>query len=159
MNRRAALAFVGLAPIAAIAPAIRAAQGHPGAPLPVPRSLALDLGAALADRKPLVVMVSLAGCPWCAMVREHYLVPLRHAQQLPVVQVDMRSAAAVRDFAGEPRTHDQLVRAWGVKTAPTVLFFGREGREVAPRLVGASSDFYGAYLEQRLQQAMDAVRS
>jgi hypothetical protein len=40
-----------------------------------------------------------------------------------------------------------------VDVAPTVLFFGRTGREVAPRLVGASRDFYGAYLEQRLETA------
>jgi hypothetical protein len=34
-----------------------------------------------------------------------------------------------------------------------VLFFGPGAREVAPRLVGLSPDFYGAYLDQRLDTA------
>lgn len=42
--------------------------------------------------------------------------------------------------------------------APTVLFLGKEGREVAPRLVGGStSDFYGAYLEERIRTAQVTI--
>jgi hypothetical protein len=38
--------------------------------------------------------------------------------------------------------------------APTLLFFGPGGREVAERMEGAYlPDFYRAYLEQRLDQA------
>lgn len=41
-----------------------------------------------------------------------------------------------------------------MKAAPTLLFLGADGREVAARLQGASiPDFYGAYLEERLQTA------
>jgi hypothetical protein len=65
----------------------------------------------------------------------------------------------VRDFDGATRTHDALIKAWNVSVAPTVLFFGRHGREVAERLTGGDSDFYGAYLEARLQHARTAVRS
>lgn len=71
-----------------------------------------------------------------------------------MVQVDMRSDTTLVDFAGQRRTHDQLVRSWSVDAAPTVLFFGRGGREIAPRLRGASiPDFYGAYLDDRIQIA------
>ena len=85
---------------------------------------------------------------------------MREQQALPVVQVDMRSAAAVQDFKGAVRTHDRLVRAWNVTAAPTVLFFGRGGAEVAPRLVGGgAADFYGAYLDQRLEQARAALKA
>ena len=60
--------------------------------------------------------------------------------------------------AGVVRTHDAQVRAWGVRMAPTVLFFGRGGIEVAERLVGAGMpDFYGAYLEERLTTARNAL--
>jgi hypothetical protein len=103
-------------------------------------------------------MVSLHGCPFCRVAREHYLLPLSREQALPVVQVDMRSAQSMRDFAGVVRTHDAQVRAWGVRMAPTVLFFGRGGVEVAERLVGAGlPDFYGAYLEERLTTARNAL--
>jgi hypothetical protein len=68
--------------------------------------------------------------------------------------VDMRTATSVRDFSGATVTHDALARGWGIKVAPTVLFFGAKGKEIAERLEGGYiPDFYGAYLEQRLQVA------
>ena len=92
------------------------------------------------------------------MVRDNFLAPLRRDDGLPVVQLDMGSRKAVADFRGVAATHDQLLRQWGVRVAPTVLFFGRDGREAAQRLVGASiPDFYGAYLDQRLQAARRAL--
>ena len=53
--------------------------------------------------------------------------------------------------------HAELVRAWKVKIAPTVLFLGAGGREVAERLEGGSPDFYSGYLDQRLEQARRAI--
>ena len=50
--------------------------------------------------------------------------------------------------------HEEVVRRWRVQLAPTVLFFGPGGREVAERMEGTyQPDFYGAYLEDRLKQA------
>lgn len=126
--------------------------------LPTAVSLSRELAAALGTGRPLVVMVSLDGCPYCRMVRDSYLAPLRRESGQPVVQLDMRSAAAIDDFNGRATTHGNLIRDLRVRIAPTVLFFGREGREIAPRLVGASvPDFYGAYLEDRLRMALRAL--
>ena len=126
--------------------------------LPAAASLAEQLAAALRSGHPLVAMVSLDGCPFCRVVRDSYLGPLVRDEGQPVVQIDMRSDRSLRDFSGAAATHDQLVRGWNVKVAPTLLFFGAGGREVAPRLVGASiPDFYGAYLEERLRIAHGAL--
>jgi thioredoxin-related protein len=123
-------------------------------------SLPDELARALKSGGPLVVMVSLEGCPFCKVTREHYLAPMHAQQSLPVVQIDMRSNLPVKDFNGAVTTHDQVIRAWGVKVAPTVLFFGRGGNEVAERLGGSYlPDFYGAYLDQRLQAARAAIRN
>ncbi len=152
-RRRAALGLL----TAALLPKAFAAPGA-GALLPMARSLTAELEQALAARQPLVVMVSLDGCPWCRIVRENYLRPLRAAGKLPVVQVDIASAAPLQDFAGRATTHDALTRAWNVDTAPTLLFFGRQAREVAPRLVGVGSpDFYGAYLDDRIRVARAVI--
>ena len=126
--------------------------------LPSAISLPDQLAQALAAGSPLVVMVSLEGCPFCKIVRESYLAPMRQEQGLPVVQVDMRSQRRVKNFNGSTTTHEALIAAWRVELAPTVLFFGRQGVEVAQRLVGGYiPDFYGAYLEQRLESARRAV--
>ncbi len=125
------------------------------------RSTALrsELGSALAAGEPLVVMVSLEGCPFCRDARDSYIGPMRDEQRLAVVQVDLRSNSPVSDFTGVATTHDALTRNWRISIAPTVLFFGPGGREIAPRLTGAYlPDFYGAYLEERVRQARKIVR-
>lgn len=127
--------------------------------LPLAHNLKDELAAALAKRQPLVVMVSLEGCPFCRVARDHYLAPLHEQDGVPVAQIDMRTRTRVLDFRGATVTHDDLARLWKIRIAPTVLFFGRGGVEVAERLVGGYiPDFYGAYLEQRLEQARATLR-
>jgi hypothetical protein len=129
------------------------------AELPVPVSLADELARALAQDHPLLVVVTLRGCPFCKIATENYLMPLRREQGLPVVQIDMRSSQAIQGFSGTVQTHGSLSHLWGIKVAPTVLFFGRRGVEVAERLVGGYlPDFYGAYLDERVRVARLALR-
>jgi thioredoxin-related protein len=137
------------------APALNAMAAS--ATLPSTESLQASLAQALQVKQPLVVMVSLHGCPFCKVVRENYLHPLL-ASGLHVVQVDMRDNRALLDFDGAALTHDAWVRKQGIKLAPTVLFFGAQGREVATRLKGAYlPDFYGAYLDEQLAVARRVV--
>ena len=132
--------------------------GADGVTLPMASALPLQLANALRQGNPLVVMVSLPGCPFCKVARENYLAPLWREQNLPIVQVDMLSQQAVVGFQEVTTTHDAQVRAWGVKVAPTVLFFGRGGAEIAGRMVGGMlADFYGAYLDQRIATARKAL--
>lgn len=155
--RRQALQAIALAGTVALAPVL--ARADATAKLPVPRSLAESLDAALRSGQPLVVMVSLEGCAFCRVARGHYLAPMQQREGLPVVQLDMRTSTPVLDFQGATTTHDALVRQWGVQVAPTVLFFGVGGVEVAERLRGASiPDYYGAYLDQRLSVARAALQ-
>ncbi len=141
--------------LATILPVARAAS----ATLPQAVSLADELAAALLRGEPLVVMVSLEGCPFCVVARNNYLGPLRAEGHLNIVQVDMRTSRPLKDFQGQSLSHEQMTRRWAIKLAPTVLFFGRGGLEVAERLVGGMlPDFYGAYLDQRLETARKAIR-
>ena len=159
MNRRDALRGVSSAALGAAA--IWAAPQLWAAPATLPPSLSLpdELARALQSGNPLVVMVSLAGCPYCKIARENYLGPMHLQQGLPVVQVDMQSPQATQDFKRVAVTHEQLIRTWGAKIAPTVLFFGRNGAEIAERLEGGYlPDFYGAYLDGRLTAARLAVK-
>ncbi len=131
-----------------------------GAVLPAPLSLPDELGKALNKGNPLVVMVSLEGCPFCRVARDSYLEPLRRHEGMPVFQIDMRSPSAVRDFGGATVTHDQLVQAWRITIAPTVLFFGPRGKELVARMEGGYiPDFYGAYLDQRIEQARALIKT
>ncbi len=117
-----------------------------------------ELARALAAGRPLIVMVSLDGCPFCREVRDSHLGPLRDAQRQPMVQLDMRSPQAVVALDGTATTHGALIRTLRASVAPTLLFIGPGGREVAQRLSGFMADFYGAYLDDRLDVALKAVK-
>ncbi len=155
LGLRTGLALAG----AAVALPLRAQVAGDTLVLPAPASLQDAVADALRQEHPLIVMVSLTGCAFCKTVRQSYLGPMLAHEKLPIVQVDMRSSRTVLDFLGQPTTHDELVRGWKIRVAPTVLFLGRGGRELAPRLAGASlPDFYGAYLEQRIATARQALK-
>lgn len=147
LSRRSVLAAAALLP---------AMQLLAAAPVMLPAAVSLpeELRLALASGYPLLVMVSLEGCPFCRVARESYLGPMHARQGVPVVQVDMRSKQMLRNLQGTMQTHDEWIRSMNVKVAPTVLFFGRGGTEVVERMTGGYiPDFYGAYLEERLRQA------
>ncbi|MEY5028129.1 MAG: hypothetical protein RLZ63_444 [Pseudomonadota bacterium] len=133
------------------------AHSAPDAPLPTSTSLARELAQARQRHEPLVVMVSLPNCPFCRISRQSHLNPMWKAG-MPIVQVDMRSDAMTEDFDGKPVTHDQMARRWQIKVAPTLLFIGAGGKEVAERMQGTYlPDFYGPYLQERLQQARQGL--
>ena len=98
----------------------------------------------------LVYSITMEGSSIYELVSGAYQVPLVGAFVPLLMGVYWKRAT----------TQGALVKTLGVSVAPTVMFFGRGGREVAERLSGTYiSDFYGAYLEQRLEQARAAVRS
>ena len=147
--------FLGLVAMA-LAQGIRAQSVTPAA-LPTPQSLQIELTKALQQKQALIVMVSLEGCPFCRIARNSHLVPMQKAGT-PIVQLDMRSAQSLLDFQGRTTTHDQLIKQWRISIAPTLLFFGPGGKEVAERMEGGYlPDFYGPYLEDRLLKARQAL--
>ena len=133
--------------------------GHSSA-LPPPTSLRGSAQAAAARGEPLVVMTSLAGCPYCDLVRNHHLLPMLRQGQLHAVQLDVRDRTSnLQGFDGSMTTPAEQAKAWKARFAPTVLFLGAKGEELAERLVGvAVPDFYGEYLDARLQQARARLR-
>lgn len=127
--------------------------------LPVPASLPAAASAAAAMGEPLVLLVTLTGCPYCELVRRNYLLPARadaglHAWQLNIAD----RSSPLTGFDGKATTAAAQVQAWKAGFTPTVLFLGPQGQELAERLVGiAVPDFYGAYLDERLAAARKAL--
>ena len=76
------------------------------------------------------------------------------------VEVDTRDRRTLlQGFKGESSSPAEQVANWKAKFAPTVLFFGARGEELAERLEGvAVPDFYGEYLEARLSEARRKLR-
>ncbi|MDO9029539.1 MAG: hypothetical protein A3I16_07960 [Burkholderiales bacterium RIFCSPLOWO2_02_FULL_66_35] len=128
--------------------------------LPSPASLRGAAQAAAALGEPLVVMTTLSGCPYCDLVRNSYLLPMRREGKVQAVQIDIRDRSSnLQGFMGENTTPAEQARLWKARFAPTVLFLGPKGQELAERLVGvAVPDFYGDYLDARLMEARKRLK-
>jgi hypothetical protein len=127
--------------------------------LPVPASLPAAAGIATLKNEPLVLLISLPGCPYCELVRRNYLLPAQRDGTLHAWQLNISDRTTpLIGFDGKVTTAAAQVAAWKAGFTPTVLFLGPAGQDLAERLVGlASVDFYGAYLDERLAQARKAV--
>lgn len=110
-----------------------------------------------------VVLFSLQGCGLCEAVRREQLQPLARAR-LPgyrSVDLDLADARAFADARRHPErdaSSQAMARRLDIRVAPTLVFLGPAGEELAERLVGyGSRDFYGAYLEARIAQARERL--
>ncbi len=156
-------ALLGVVPLARSGPAAlpsARAEGPQHGRLPEPASLPALAQAAATRGEPVVLLVSLPGCPYCETARRGYLQPLAREQGAVVAEIDMDSAKALEDYGGRPSTQSAVARRLRIRVAPTVLFLDPSGRELAPRLEGiVVPDFYGAYLEERWRQARGSLRA
>ena len=136
------------------------AQQH----LPEPTDLRASGATAASEGRALLVLFSESGCPYCERLRKEYLLPLQrnadYRKKVMFFQVDVDAVTALRDFAGAPTTQAQLAKRYAIRTMPTVLLLGPGGKPLAAPLVGYNgSDFYGAYLDERVETAIAALRA
>lgn len=129
-------------------------------PLSTPKSLRAAAQAVAGRGEALIVMITLRGCVYCDVVRNSYLHPLMREGKAFAVQIDMQDRTSpIQDFQGNTTTPAALAERWKIGLTPTLLFVAADGRECAPRLEGVSStDFYGEYLNQRLDAARNALK-
>ena len=142
-------------------------ETHPTA-LPGTTSLTSLIGQAAARGEPVVVMFSRVGCVWCAALRRDQLSHLAREAPARGVRVGEFDVGDTRRFSPGPSREGgpgaaasgaDLADRLGVRVTPTVVFLGPRG-ELADRLVGYSSrDFYGAYLDERIERARAALRA
>lgn len=127
----------------------------PTTALPTTKSLPDAAQAAARLEQPLVVMTTLKGCPYCDVVRGHYLLPMQRSGQIHAIQLDMTDRTTpIKGFDGRATTAAAQIKSWRAKLAPTVLFLDTKGEELAERLVGmAVPDLYGSYLDSRIDEA------
>jgi hypothetical protein len=85
---------------------------------------------------------------------------MRREGKVVAIQIDVRDRTSnLQGFAGENTTPADQARLWKARFAPTVMFFGPKGEELAERLIGvAVPDFYGEYLDARLEEARSKLK-
>lgn len=128
-------------------------------PLPPVQNLQQSVRLAATKDQPLIVMFSLPSCPYCEKLRRTQYQFLAKDGYM-VQQIEITDKTPVVGFDGKPTTGVQLARQFGIKLAPTVLFFGPGGKEIGERIIGApTADFYGAFIDRALKESAQALKA
>lgn len=130
--------------------------------LPAATDLRADARNAERSGFPLIVLVSLAGCPHCEVVRRSHLLPLLRGDAVPrkpiIRQIEMNGRNLLRDFVGKEISHAEFAKNHGARIAPVVFFFNAKGESLTGPLIGAMiPDFYGAYFDAALSEAQSKL--
>ncbi len=128
-------------------------------PLPTARYLAEDAHAAQRQGMPLILLVSLSGCPFCEEVRKLHLAPLAQSGVI-VRQIHLDRDTDLIDFEGGRTTQRRFAKNLALRVAPTVFFFDTKGRQIAEPIVGAiHQDFYQEYLDDAIAAAKNKLNT
>ena len=128
------------------------------------RNLAADARLAAERRIPLLVLFSEAGCPWCERARQEFLLPMQrnpeYRGKVMMREVGTDNPAVLLDFAGNATTQAEFARRSQINMVPTVMLFGARGVALAEPLVGfGSADYYGYFIDQRIDAALAQLRT
>ncbi len=104
-------------------------------------------------------MVSLPGCPWCELLRRNYLIPMQSEGVASYEFMINERSRTLLDFKAQRITPAAFSAQLKISITPTLLFLGRDGQEIAPRIEGvASADFIGGILDERLATARERIK-
>lgn len=149
-----AFALTSAAPVPA-----RAAAALPGAV-----DLVADGVVARERRVPILLFFNRDGCPYCERALREYLGPMQRdpasAGRVLIRQVEIDKSKRLVDFAGAATSHRDFASRYNIRLTPTIWFVDGEGRTLGDPLVGLPTiDFYGAYLDQRIDDSLARLRA
>lgn len=112
------------------------------------------------SNQPVLVAFVAEYCGYCRQLEKDQLKPLLkkgdYTTRIFIRTVDIASTQMLFNFQGESISPKDFAKKYHAYITPTLVFLDHTGQEIAERLVGYSSpDFYGAYLESAIEQAIN----
>lgn len=108
---------------------------------------------------PILLEFSMHGCPFCEEVEAEVLRPMLisgdYDNKVMVRKVMIDEDSSIVDFNGERITFEELASRFNVFVTPTLVLVHGSGETMGLEMVGVTTiDFYGAYLDQAIDQAL-----
>ena len=132
--------------------------------IPLVRDFTLEATMARTHELPVLVLFSRHNCPYCTRILQEFLLPMKRNREYDskviMRQIDIGSSAPLRSFSGKATTHARFAKENGIKLTPAIKLFDAEGHELTEPLIGLTTpDYYGMFLDQRIDEALAKLRS
>jgi len=116
-----------------------------------------------AARLPILLMFSAEHCSYCEKLEEDFLKPMLrsgdYTDKVLIRKVRIDGFGTIHDFDGNKVSAQEFADRYNVSVTPTVVFIDGDGTQLAKKRVGLSTpDFYGGYLDQSIDTALDILR-
>ncbi len=141
------------------------ARSEEAPPVTIPplTNLAADLDAVRTTGRPLLLIFSAEHCFYCERLKESIIKPMLRSgdydDRVIIRLIELDGYETITGADGNAIEPPELARRHDVRVTPTVLLLGAEGEELAPRQLGINNeDYYGAYLDDAIAQAIDKLR-
>lgn len=114
-------------------------------------------------RLPILLMFSAEHCSYCIQLEEDFLKPMLRSgdyeDRVLIRKMKIDGYDKVLDFDGKRVAAADFADRYSVFVTPTVVFIDGDGMELAEKRVGLTTpDFYGGYLDQSIEQALNILR-
>jgi len=112
---------------------------------------------------PILLVFSAKHCTYCKRLEEDFLKPMLRSgdydDKVLIRKVNIDGFGSIRDFKGNDMDVQDFVDQYQVFVTPTVVFLDGNGTQLTKKRVGLNTpDFYGAYLDQSINTALDTLR-
>lgn len=110
------------------------------------------------ENKPLLLEFKADYCNFCKRLEAEQLLPLTQNKdwkdKVIMRSFDIETLGKIKDFNGKEILSNEFQKRYEAHFTPYVVFLDSTGREIGNSLEGYNSpDYYGAYLEQSIEQA------
>ncbi len=122
------------------------------------------LRALMQEKKlPLLLAIKAEHCNYCQRLEAEQLEPMErnagYRAQILIRTFELGGTREITGFDGDKLTAAAFSQAYKAKLTPTILFLDANGKEIAQRMTGYNSPYYGAYLDDAITTAFQAVQS
>ncbi len=126
--------------------------------------LALEGERSAQTKRPILLLISRPGCPYCAQIKSDVLEPMivsgDYKNKIIMRELTLNTSDNIRNFDRTIINTSDVAIKYNIKVTPTLLFLNSKGRELTKRIVGINTvELFSYYVDQAIDQAVLKLHS
>lgn len=120
--------------------------------------LALEGERSAKTKRPILLLVSRPGCPYCAQIKSDVLEPMLisgdYNNKIIMRELTLNPSDNIHHFDRTIIKASDIAIKYNIKVTPTLLFLNSKGKELTKRIVGINTvELFSYYVDQAIDQA------